>query len=68
MIDRKTVDIPLHELPRDIRIWLCERVGWKTPVHFGVVSLFPESKTAAELKERMRAHPYFKTVDYMRSR
>lgn len=50
------ITVPLHELPRDIRIWLCTQIGWKEPVHFGIVHLFAKSSTAKELHERIQAH------------
>jgi hypothetical protein len=52
------VDIPLEQLPRKTRLWLCEQIGWKKPQHFGIVSLFPNGAIYAGLQERLRAEHF----------
>lgn len=60
--ENRIVEVPLHDLPRDIRIWLSERVGFKQPTHFGIVRLFRNSSIAMELKQRVQAHKDLKAL------
>lgn len=62
MNDNRIVEVKLHDLPRDIRLWLSERIGFKTPTHFGIVRLFHNSTVAMELKRRVQEHRCKKVI------
>lgn len=54
--NHKLIEITLDDLPREVRLWLCGQIGWKQPVHFGIVKLFVGSPILTELRTQLTLH------------